>query len=258
MQKVLTLLLVSSFALLPLAAQSQLPPPASGPVDYEKDVKPLLAQNCYSCHGPEVQQSGLRLDRRQNALRGGDYGPVIVPGKSADTSFIGDYDETAHDLAAKRGDTEVTRLLGGLPAKPSVCCHHRVPRVSDAVHPRRRVGGAGDDGEAELQLHSHRWLQLVPLPGPAVGRSGLRPEPRTPCAAGDSAAAGVDDVLARTADGPQRHSRARRLALCSATGKTSAQGLESVRRPRRRGSSRDVGDPDSQVPTRGTAWFPQR
>ena len=88
MQKVLTLLFVSSFALLPLAAQSQLPPPASGPVDYEKDVKPLLAQNCYSCHGPEVQQSGLRLDRRQNALRGGDYGPVIVPGNSADSKLI--------------------------------------------------------------------------------------------------------------------------------------------------------------------------
>ena len=87
-KKVLPLVFVFSFALLPLEAQSQLPPPASGPVDYEKDVKPLLAQNCYSCHGPEVQQSGLRLDRRQNALRGGDYGPVIVPGKSADSKLI--------------------------------------------------------------------------------------------------------------------------------------------------------------------------
>ena len=34
--------------------------------------------------------------------------------KGADTSFKGDYDETARDLASKRGDTEVTRLLGGV------------------------------------------------------------------------------------------------------------------------------------------------
>jgi hypothetical protein len=40
---------------------------------FESDVKPLLSQKCYTCHGQEVQQSGLRLDKRQNALRGGDY-----------------------------------------------------------------------------------------------------------------------------------------------------------------------------------------
>ncbi len=57
-------------------------------MDYDKDVKPLLAQNCYSCHGPDVQQSGLRLDQRQPALRGGDYGPVIVPGKSGESKLI--------------------------------------------------------------------------------------------------------------------------------------------------------------------------
>ncbi|HKB10793.1 MAG TPA: ankyrin repeat domain-containing protein, partial [Vicinamibacterales bacterium] len=51
-------------------------------------MKPLLEQNCYSCHGDIVQQSGLRLDLRQNALRGGDYGPVILPGKSAESKLI--------------------------------------------------------------------------------------------------------------------------------------------------------------------------
>ena len=57
-------------------------------MDYLKDVKPLLAKHCYECHGNEKQQSGLRLDLRQNALRGGDYGPVIVPGKSAESKLI--------------------------------------------------------------------------------------------------------------------------------------------------------------------------
>lgn len=73
---------------LPVSAQTTLPPTTAEKVDYEKQVKPLLAENCYSCHGEDKQQSGLRLDLRQNALRGGDYGPVIIPGKSADSKLI--------------------------------------------------------------------------------------------------------------------------------------------------------------------------
>jgi ankyrin repeat protein len=72
----------------PVQAQQALPPAAIRSVDYVADVKPLLSQNCYGCHGPEVQQAGLRLDLRQNALRGGDYGPVIVPGKSGESKLI--------------------------------------------------------------------------------------------------------------------------------------------------------------------------
>jgi len=76
-------------AVIPIGvAQSKFPPAASRKVDYKKDIQPLLAQNCYSCHGPEVQQAGLRLDLRQNALRGGDYGPVIKIGDSAASKLI--------------------------------------------------------------------------------------------------------------------------------------------------------------------------
>jgi FOG: Ankyrin repeat len=70
------------------AAQIKLPPAASRKVDYKQDIQPLLSRNCYSCHGPEVQQAGLRLDLRQNALRGGDYGPVIKIGNSAASKLI--------------------------------------------------------------------------------------------------------------------------------------------------------------------------
>src|ERR1700709_855402 len=69
-------------------AEPKLPPPAKVKVDFEKDVQPILAQKCYSCHGDEAQQSGLRLDKRQNALRGGDYGPVINVGNSAESKLI--------------------------------------------------------------------------------------------------------------------------------------------------------------------------
>ena len=75
-------------AVYPLAAQITLPSPATVKVDFMRDIQPLLAQKCHSCHGDEVQQSGLRLDLRQNAMRGGDYGPVIIPGKSAESKLI--------------------------------------------------------------------------------------------------------------------------------------------------------------------------
>ena len=65
-----------------------LPPPAATVVDYDQHVRPILTARCFGCHGPTQQQSGLRLDLRQNALRGGDYGTVIVPGKSAESRLI--------------------------------------------------------------------------------------------------------------------------------------------------------------------------
>ena len=73
-----------------LAAQKadKLPTPASLTVDYDKHVRPIFAAKCFGCHGAKQQQSGLRLDLRQNALRGGDYGPVINPGNSAQSKLI--------------------------------------------------------------------------------------------------------------------------------------------------------------------------
>lgn len=67
---------------------TKLPPPASITIDYDEHVKPILMSKCFGCHGPTQQQSGLRLDLRQNALRGGDYGVVLVPGKSAESKLI--------------------------------------------------------------------------------------------------------------------------------------------------------------------------
>jgi ankyrin repeat protein/mono/diheme cytochrome c family protein len=89
MYRTIKFALLLLFAAIPFAgAQTKLPPVASKRVDYKQDIQPLLAQKCYSCHGPEVQQAGLRLDLRQNALRGGDYGPVIKIGDSAASKLI--------------------------------------------------------------------------------------------------------------------------------------------------------------------------
>ncbi len=44
---------------------------------FEKKIRPLLAANCFKCHGPEESEAGLRLDSRATILRGGDSGPAI-------------------------------------------------------------------------------------------------------------------------------------------------------------------------------------
>src|SRR5690606_35148981 len=55
---------------------------------FEKQVRPVLAEHCYSCHGPEKQKAELRLDSREALLKGSDIGPVVVPGKPEEGSFI--------------------------------------------------------------------------------------------------------------------------------------------------------------------------
>ena len=58
-------------------------------IDFARDVKPLLASKCIRCHGPEKQRGGLRLDRRADAVKGGeDHGPSIVPGKADESPLI--------------------------------------------------------------------------------------------------------------------------------------------------------------------------
>src|SRR6185312_14884912 len=45
---------------------------ATAATDFNRDIKPILAERCYSCHGAEKHKSGLRLDRKADAMQGGD------------------------------------------------------------------------------------------------------------------------------------------------------------------------------------------
>ena len=56
------------------------PLPAADTIDFKKQIRPIFKERCYECHGPDKQESGLRLDKRQEALAGGDSGAAIVPG----------------------------------------------------------------------------------------------------------------------------------------------------------------------------------
>jgi mono/diheme cytochrome c family protein len=57
-------------------------------VDYLREVKPLLRQRCYTCHGVLRRNSGLRVDTAAFLSRGGDSGPAIVAGKSKESLIV--------------------------------------------------------------------------------------------------------------------------------------------------------------------------
>ena len=56
---------------------------AAEKVSFNRDIRPILSDICFACHGPDVAKvkGGLRLDNKESAMKGGDSGPAIVPGK---------------------------------------------------------------------------------------------------------------------------------------------------------------------------------
>jgi hypothetical protein len=55
---------------------------------FEKKVRPILVENCLSCHGAKKQEFGLRLDSRAAVLKGSDGGAVVVSGDPEKSSLI--------------------------------------------------------------------------------------------------------------------------------------------------------------------------
>ena len=55
---------------------------------FEKNVRPVLADHCLSCHGAEKPRGGLRLDSKAAFLKGADDGPIVVPGDPDKSNLI--------------------------------------------------------------------------------------------------------------------------------------------------------------------------
>ena len=85
-----------NLAALAVTLASSLP---AAPVDYVRDVKPILAQHCYRCHGSSQQKSGLRADTAASLRTGGDSGPAFEAGKGADSLLLKTVLGTHDDIA---------------------------------------------------------------------------------------------------------------------------------------------------------------
>jgi hypothetical protein len=90
---------------------------AGEPVDYLRDIKPLLKERCYACHGGLKQKAKLRLDAAALIRKGGRHGPAVKPG-DADGSLLIERVTAAEEAARMppQGKPLTDRQIAGLKA----------------------------------------------------------------------------------------------------------------------------------------------
>ncbi len=87
-------------------------PFTAAPVDFNRDVRPILSDKCYHCHGPDEQgrKAKLHFDTKEGAFREKDGTTVILPGKSAESELILRVSSTEADEMMPPPDSKLGRL----------------------------------------------------------------------------------------------------------------------------------------------------
>jgi len=93
---------------------------------FDRDVRPILSDRCYACHGPDEysRKAKLRLDQRDSALGGNERGAAIVPGKPELSELVAritteDPDDLMPHLATVADELTIIRSM-----KTTTNVHH--------------------------------------------------------------------------------------------------------------------------------------
>src|SRR6267378_4395825 len=96
-----------------LASDTALAGPADAVEFFEIKIRPLLANNCFTCHGPKMQMAGLNLSTADGVLKGSDKGPVVIKGDPENSRLIqavGYQGKIKMPPASKLQDQQITDL----------------------------------------------------------------------------------------------------------------------------------------------------
>jgi len=106
---------------LPTAAPSPTPrptpPPGAAAVDWNNDIGPMLHNTCSGCHGGGIATAGLDIGSYQDALKGGNSGPGVVPGEPESSYLVIVQQTGTHpgQLDAAELDTLINWVNAGAP-----------------------------------------------------------------------------------------------------------------------------------------------
>ena len=155
------LFLLLTFGLFAAATPGD--PPSRPPVDYLKQIKPLLAKHCVACHGETRTRGGLMLDTAANALKGGKAGPALVVGNSDESNLI----------EAVRGDGTIERM----PLKRPALSDDEIALLTRWID----EGAIALKDEAPTTLNQTHWAFAVPkrpeVPATNAGKGAPKPHP---------------------------------------------------------------------------------
>src|SRR5436190_8898243 len=65
-----------------------IPTAASEKVEFSRDIKPIFEASCIKCHGKGKDKGGFALDNKETFLKGGDSGPAVIVGNSAESYLV--------------------------------------------------------------------------------------------------------------------------------------------------------------------------
>ncbi|NBV22563.1 MAG: DUF1549 domain-containing protein [Proteobacteria bacterium] len=148
----------SSLAVSALGAPAKLDPEQLQ--FFEKKIRPVLAEHCYSCHSAKAEKikGGLLVDSKEGLLKGGSSGAVIIPGKPEKSLFIKDMKSTnPDDMMPPKGD----RL------SPQVIADFETWIRMGAPDPRSEASGAMAVLKVDWDKTREHWA-YQPVKAPAL------------------------------------------------------------------------------------------
>jgi mono/diheme cytochrome c family protein len=136
---------------------------------FEAKVRPVLVAHCLECHGTAKPKAGLRLDGRDSMLKGGDAGPVVVPGKPEESALIEAirYEGAVHmPPKGKLKGEEIAALTAWIKrGAPWPAARRGVAAVSAASKPGAGPGGS-DAHPAVITEQARSFWSFQPVGNP--------------------------------------------------------------------------------------------